>query len=289
MPEEGQNGQDHTPGAKPLWLFLHIPKTAGSSFGTSLVKQLHPNHNINIDGVRGTKPRNAAFADAIDKFITLDKQQPFAFVTGHLLMPEVVRIREVVGRPVRVITMLREPISRVISDYRYQRTPAHTTHEQFRAQYPTIESFVDDRRSQNKMFRFLSLKGEPPEATIARLEADFAFVGVVERYAQSVRACSKLIGVDLADDTRVRVNPRKKDDVEITDALTDKIRRLNWMDEQVWRHFHDRVQQLPDDRIDGDRDGHHEQATEAAPRSDRLAAVREGLRKSFAMLSGSRN
>lgn len=280
MPDESQNGQAHPAEAGVLWLFLHIPKTAGSSFGSSLVKRLRPNYNINIDGIRGTVPRNAAFKQAIDKFIALDKQRPFAFVTGHLLMPEVVQIRETVGRPVRMITMLREPISRVISDYRYQRTPAHPTHLQFRENYPTIESFLDDRRSQNKMFRFLSLKGETPETTIARLEAEFAFVGVVENYQQSVRACSNLIGVDLADNARVRVNPRREDDVEITDALIEKIRQLNTIDERIWRHFHDRIGQL------SDNDAGSEPQAEAAPW---LSTVRDGLKRSLAMLSGARN
>lgn len=229
-------------GEEELWLFLHIPKTAGSSFRSALADRLQPDFNINIDSVRGTMSRDEGFKDAVEKFIALDKQQKFAFASGHLKMPEVVAIEQAAGRPVRIITLLRTPATRVVSEYRYQRTPVHSGHEKFREDYPTIESYVDDPRSQNKMFRHLALPKETLPLTIARMEKTFGYVGVVEMYPLLVKQCSQLIGANVADNTRLRVTPATKENaVEVTEDLLKKIRQLNSLDEDLWKHFRDRM------------------------------------------------
>jgi len=229
----------------PLWLFLHIPKTAGSSFRTALARHLQPECNINIAELRGTKKRAAAFAEAIDQFLALDKDKHFVFASGHLKMAEVARIQKSLGRPVRLLTMLREPVQRVISDYRYQLTPAHPTHELFSAAFPTLEKFVESPRSQNKMFRHLALPGETVEAAIERLERDFGLIGLVEMYALSMRLCSELIGGSFAADTNINVTLNTSgNEVAVSDELLNRTRQLNRKDERLWVHFRDRLRRF---------------------------------------------
>ena len=226
-----------------LWLFLHIPKTAGSSFRNTLAQHLQPEHNINITNLRGVGGRAEAFGRAIDEFLSLDRERRFAFASGHLNMAEAVRIREELGRPVRLLTMLRDPVQRVISDYRYQRTPAHANHQAFGAAFPTLESFAESRRSQNKMFRYLALPGETLEAATARIERDFSLVGAADMYPLSIRLCSDLIGPRFT--SKARLNPTQDtgdNHVEVSDELGDRIRRANRNDQHLWAHFHQRLQ-----------------------------------------------
>jgi hypothetical protein len=245
MPEDNSIRPAATPAGDPLWLFLHIPKTAGSSFRTTLARRLQPDCNINIEGRRDTKKRHEAFAEAIDEFLALDKDKHFIFASGHINMAEAVRIRRNLGRPVRLLTMLREPVQRVISDYRYQLTPAHPTHELFSAAFPTLESFVESPRSQNKMFRFLALPGETVDTAIARLERDFGLIGLVEMYALTMRRCSELIGGDLAPDTSLNVTQvTSGNEVAVSEDLRRRIRRLNERDERLWVHFRDRLRRF---------------------------------------------
>jgi hypothetical protein len=231
-----------------LWLFVHIPKTAGSSFRNTLAQHLQPEHNINITNLRGTHLRGMggraeAFGKAIDEFLSLDREQRFVFASGHLNMAEAVRIREEISRPVRLLTMLRDPVQRVISDYRYQRTPAHTNHEAFGVAFPTLESFAESHRSQNKMFRYLALPGETLEAATARIERDFSLVGAADMYPLSIRLCSELIGPKFTP--KARLNPTQDtgdNDVEVSDDLSDRIRKLNRKDQHVWDHFRERLE-----------------------------------------------
>jgi hypothetical protein len=225
-----------------LWLFVHIPKTAGSSFRNTLAQHLKPEHNINITKLRGTSGRAEAFGQAIDEFLSLDRDQRFVFASGHLNMAEVVRIREELGRPVRLLTMLRDPVQRVISDYRYQRTPAHANHEAFGVAFPTLESFAESRRSQNKMFRYLALPGESIEAATARIERDFSLVGSAEMYPLSIRLCSELIGPKFT--TKARLNPTQNtgdNEVTVDNDLINRVRRMNSKDERLWAYFRNRL------------------------------------------------
>lgn len=242
MPEQRQLRPAEETDGEALWLFLHIPKTAGSSFRSALAARLKPEHNINIANLRGVRRRAGAFAQAIDEFLALDKEQRFVFASGHLVMPEIVRIQESLGRPVRLLTMLRDPVQRVISDYRYQRTPAHPAHEAFCAAFPTLESFVDSHRSQNKMFRYLALPGETVEAATARIERDFSLVGLVEMYPLSVKLCSQLIGPRFPATVSLNVTQNTGDNgVALSDELLDRIRRLNRKDQRLWDHFRKRL------------------------------------------------
>lgn len=241
------SGVRETQVGEALWLFVHIPKTAGSSFRTALAERLKPEHNINIDKVRGTKSRDAAFGEAIDAFLALDRERRFAFASGHLKMAEALRIREAVDRPVKLLTMLRNPVSRVISEYRYQRTPAHPQHAQFIATFPTLESFVESRRSQNKMFRHLALPDETVDHAIARLESDFSLVGLVEMYPLSMQLCSRLTDQSFKAMGRVNVTKDTPNaEVQPSAELVESIRRANGKDQQLWRHFRDRLRrELP--------------------------------------------
>ena len=55
----------------------------------------------------------------------------------------------------KLITMLRDPAVRMISDYRYQTTPAHPVHREFVERFPTFEDYLATEWTRNRMFRFL--------------------------------------------------------------------------------------------------------------------------------------
>src|SRR5829696_8077897 len=114
------------PGA--MWFFLHIPKTAGSSFRSELAAALKPNNNIVIDYKRPDIPFDMQKRAVVDSFIENIHARPWRFASGHMHYPHVRAISEAHGN-MRILTMLRDPVKRVISDYRYQCTPQHPPHE----------------------------------------------------------------------------------------------------------------------------------------------------------------
>jgi hypothetical protein len=224
--------------SEDLWIFIHIPKTAGSSFRLALANQLKPEYNISIDKVRGTKKRDDAFREAIDQFLAKEREMHFRFASGHIKMVEAYRIRQAIQRPVKFITILRDPADRVISEFRYQTTPVHPQHMEFIQVFPTLESFISHPRSQNKMRRHLALSGETIDETISRLEKDISLVGVIESYSEFVKRCSEVTGRSLHAEGRERVTQKTtQNDIQITDELYAQIRQLNQLDQRLWEHF----------------------------------------------------
>jgi hypothetical protein len=134
----------------PLWLFIHVPKTAGSSLNGELVPILSPSFHIFVDYSRiGERPFGDLLDDAVDTFIAAAKTKRYSYATGHIRSEHVDRI--VAALPeVLPITLLRDPVARFVSDYRYQCSPMHPGHEQFSARHPTIDSYMELPAERNK-------------------------------------------------------------------------------------------------------------------------------------------
>ncbi len=176
-----------------LWFFLHIPKTAGSSFRAELAEVLAPNANVTAydgsDDDFDLRRRRAVagFADAM-------AGRAFRFASGH--MPYAI-LGPVVARGATLFTMLRDPVDRVISDYRYQTTAQHPDHAAFRERCPTIESYLDLAEERDKMLRFLApFEGAGVAETVAHLLDGFAYVGAMETYEASFGTVMDLLDVD---------------------------------------------------------------------------------------------
>lgn len=223
-----------------LWFFLHVPKTAGSSISAELNELVAPYRNVHLEEAhyRRTDLTGEAFwaqlDGAIDRMIADDRTMRFRSASGHMLAPQAERIRAAIPRT-KLVTFVRDPVARVVSDWRYQRTPQHPAHEEFRARYPRLEDYVD-AAERNKVYLHLALsRSEPVEALIERVAATFAFVGVVELYDMSFNTLMRLAGVDAMPRRHERVAP---EGAEIDAALRAAIAERNGHDAAIFRHFH---------------------------------------------------
>lgn len=228
--------------ADALWLFLHVPKTAGSSLSAELDALLPPYRNIHLsDEEYRSGAVGRAFWGQLDRAVAAliedDRSGRFRSASGHLLAEQAERIRAAIPRT-RLVTFVRDPVARVVSDYRYQRTPLHPAHAAFSARYPRLADYVGTAE-RNKMFHHLALDpAEPVDEVIARVGATFAFVGAVELYAMSFNVLMRLAGVDAMPQRRERV-AGADDDVGAVDAtMRAAIAERNAADAAIFAHFH---------------------------------------------------
>ena len=230
LQEEGD-----TPGA--LWFFQHIPKTAGSSFRGELARKLRPSKNLAVDYKQGEETLQAQREAVLQGFIA--EAENYRFASGHVQHPAVARIVE--ARPnTRVVTMLRDPVQRLISDYRYQLTELHPPHAEFRRRFPTFDEYARHPASQNKMYKFLMARPrEPVGSVIRRMTDSYSFVGLQEKYALSFRLMSLLLG-DAAErpSLHARKTPSTSDNALDPDALPiATLRGYNHLDQAIYDHF----------------------------------------------------
>jgi hypothetical protein len=218
----------------PTWVFHHIPKTAGSSLFTELGRALRPSLGV----TRTPLSPFPTVAAALDHHLPEIGAGTYRFVTGHFQRPEIELMRAQTC-PIGVFTVLREPVSRVVSDYRYMVTPTHPGYEDVRAQFPTLAAYLASKGQRDKMFRALRRgRSDTVEEVIADIEATYAFVGITEAYPLSRRALFKLIGANVPGPPLQSNRTQEIAENQINwRAHVDEIRAANANDVRLYQHF----------------------------------------------------
>lgn len=87
-------------------LFVHIPRTAGTSVTDFLQRSVPPGTGLNVADPWG---------DSLD---TVDILDEYSFIGGHFGMD----VRQRFEQPPRVLTFLRDPVTRIVSLYHFGRS-----------------------------------------------------------------------------------------------------------------------------------------------------------------------
>lgn len=223
---------------KALWFFVHIPKTAGSSFRSELAGALKPNANITLSyAVDGDDFENWR-KGAVRRFISEHESKKHRFASGHIMNSLLADVRAVEPN-MRSVTMLRHPVERLISDFRYARTPTHPPYQDFIKRYPTIHDYIAAPESADKISVFLETSAnQPAKELIAELETSFSFVGLTEMYPLTRRTLFSLLGLNAGPVERKRKTENTADNqVDVTPELKEQIIKANPRDMALYRHF----------------------------------------------------
>jgi len=225
-----------------LWIFVHIPKTAGSSFATELSQKRRPYRNIHVDYSDTATPHRVKMQMAVAQFVSDFQTTAFKSCSGHMNMPDVLSIKNAVPSA-RTITFLRHPVARVISDFRYARTPAHPPHREFIAEFPTIESYIESSSSQNKMCKFLSPQRDMNiSELIDYLDSTMSFIGLVEMYPMCFNIIFRLVGLnEFPKIRRNKTNTTEDNLVVESPALMARIRETNTGDIALYKFVRARL------------------------------------------------
>lgn len=212
-------------------VFVHVPKTAGTSLRAELAQLLQPDMNIAVDYADTTRSFHDRMDEAVAAFLA---QAPgIRFASGHILARHAVRIREALP-DARLVTFLRDPVQRVVSDYRHQRSPRHPVHEEFIARVPNLEAYLEVASEHDKAAQHLIapevLLGGDPAACVDYLLRHYAFIGVQEMYPISFRTLTALIGRPAWPKLRENVNPENDAERMVSPDMAALIRRANPID-----------------------------------------------------------
>lgn len=179
---------------KPL-VFIHIPKTAGSSLVCDLEHVLGQSLNI---------------VNGLDNADIQVRKQDHRFITGHIWLQEWINR---FGENYNFATFLRDPIRRMISEYYYVISPKHSDPETAKNLYPTLQSFIEDPENHNRQFRqLITSENETIDDVLARLDS-FYFVGTVENYKADRNELLAKLGTPWPDLPRVNVGSYDYDNV----------------------------------------------------------------------------
>lgn len=221
--------------ADELCVFIHIPKTAGSSLSAELDRMRPPYHNIHRRYFYGDTVTFSRIEDEIDAVVDSGALPEARSCSGHFSWTQAAPIRA--ARPdARTFTFLRDPVKRVISDYRYSRTPTHPTYKETIERFPTIESYIEAPETQDKMARFV-MPGDvrTPAEIDAFISSHYAFVGLLEMYPLSFNILSLLLGHDrMPSEHKRRTQDTADNEVAETPALREMIAACNQRDSALY-------------------------------------------------------
>ncbi|MDB6167284.1 MAG: hypothetical protein JWM88_148 [Verrucomicrobia bacterium] len=196
-----------------MLLSVHIPKTAGASF-RRILAQLYE-EDIILKYWRMTDARGQVIA-AIPPNIRC--------IHGHFhpeaLLPDFPHAK--------LITWVRDPVQRVISSYYHRlRDPdwEHPVTRELHEKKLTVVQFAALDLMRNEMTRYFG--GKRPK--------DFAFIGITERFEESVHRFLRVFGFPPVEIPRENCNPDRSAESYAVDLRTrDAIAALNESDLSIY-------------------------------------------------------
>lgn len=202
---------------------VHIPKTAGTSFRQSLCSEYGVDSVLRLD----FKPHaNVLLADEI----LYEAGTPFPSKTkvihGHFLYADLIKNSPSLAK-VPVITWLRNPVERVVSNYFYlserlkEMLQAKPYNNILGKMQRSLMEYAADPLNQNRIAWFL--QDMRPQ--------DFTFIGLVEEYESDFLALKKTLHWTKAETTFVNKTKEKRS--EISKSELKQIEDWN-QEDMIW-------------------------------------------------------
>lgn len=202
---------------KPL-IFIHIPKTAGTSFRLAaqerinpkaILKDYGPNSQVTSQIILDTVYNKSKGKESLVNEIIQNKIQ---FLTGHF---HAVKYLDIFDDNVRWCTFLRNPIQRVISEY-HHLVGANTYDK-------PLDCFISEQANCSRQSQLISG---------LRL-TDFYFVGITEYYNDSLELFNKITNLDFPY-LKTNVRSKSVDENQENIDLVKKMESNNVEDAQLY-------------------------------------------------------
>ncbi|PJF40168.1 MAG: hypothetical protein CUN54_06320 [Phototrophicales bacterium] len=191
---------------QPTLIFLHIPKTGGTTF-TTIIQRQYKRSEVYAYGPE------TALREAFDA-LPYDNRANYRLIHGHFGYG----FHEKLPQEVVYITLLREPLARAHSHYHHVcRTPDHPFHQQ--AQAMSFAEFIESgilRRFDNGMTRMLAgvdedlpfgaVSSELLTQAKTNLRDHIACFGLLECFDESIVLLRRRFGWCIVQYARANVN-----------------------------------------------------------------------------------
>jgi hypothetical protein len=171
-------------------IFLHIPKTAGTTLNRIIEWQYNPFSIFTMDPYR-----IRATAERLEK-LPEQRRRRLRVVRGHLYYG----VHKFLPQGATYITMLREPVARFLSSYYFiQRRPLHPMHRKVTTERVGVEDFIrltpHRQNLQCRLIAGIKSEGKCDERNLDQakenLMKSFSVVGICERFEESLVVIAK--------------------------------------------------------------------------------------------------
>lgn len=228
-------------------ILVHIPKTAGTTLAIILLDWYGQDAGRAVSGWHAGR---AAFAAE-----PAESRMAPRVLYGH----QAFGLHEHVPRPSEYLTFLRDPVARTISHYFHVRSEkTHYLHRAVVHLGMSLEEYIENSfrtaeldNAQTRMLASPALERTQAVGAAQRsllesakdnLENAFCFVGLTERFDESMVILSDMLGwnrVPTYLPARVSTNKPKG---EVSEKIRSRIRELNCLDVELYEHVRQRFE-----------------------------------------------
>jgi hypothetical protein len=217
-------------------IFLHIPKTAGSTLLRIIEKQYHPDEICSLYLRRDFR--------AFDRLTEARKAQ-IRIYRGHIIFGWAQRLPQ----PATRFTILRNPVERAISNYYFTREYAeHHHHDLVHSQNLSLADYLDSKEelmADNGQTRMLSggyyvmdyggLSREALEAAKANLRDNIQVVGLTERFDETLLLLKNAFGWGNVFYARQNVGRQRPTKDQLSPDTLAVIHKYNQLDIELYQ------------------------------------------------------
>ncbi len=211
---------------KEILIHLHMPKTAGTTLKYIIGKNINRNCNFHVY-------KDAPERDAILKELS---KKNVACIQGHFPFG----VHHYFSTPSTYITMLREPVERIISEYYFIRSiPTHDQHE--KVSNMSLEEYHKQNDHMNLQTRLLSgylgspLTNPHLEQAKKNIETYFSVVGITEMFNESLYLMKKRFGWQNTFFRKQNMTKNKPQVEHLSPRIIASIKENNQLDMELYR------------------------------------------------------
>ncbi len=234
-----------------LFVFAHIPKTAGSTFKrlldrqfpSSKMQRVGPDYQGSIDHIKSLSTRDRARIQCLSGHLPYGIHQFFQQQNLHY------------------VSFVRDPIDRALSEYFFFRKQPQllpligldvdtTLSPQALWEHQSSMGMMDfqtrvlsgyDNMVESVLPPYPKMSVENADSLIKGIVESFSLIGTVERFDESLLLMKQKFGWRNICYIRRNVAPKSKEKLELKQAVGEEIRKLNPMDCKLYAHVREMI------------------------------------------------
>ena len=229
-------------------IFVHIPKTAGTTLRNIIERNFDKQAIFAIDG------RDPQKSIEIFNSLSLEKKASFSLVQGHVAFGA---IKNLPHKQIKHITFLRDPVERVLSYYSYILSDSFRRPQAEIAENMSLKNYLlskCDWQMNNHQTRMIAGSVPPDygacdEKVLERAKNNlikyFHFIGIAEHFDESILLMSKSLGWKIPFYRRLNITRKRITQDTIDEEEKYLIMKENSFDLQLYEFIRSRFESLP--------------------------------------------